>query len=62
MRPAVAAHPGANAKPVKIVFNDADMQRLTSVAYPLLMTLREDQRRQALRLAQAMGFETAGAY
>ena len=57
-----AAQPGANGKPVKMIIHDADMQRLTSVAFPLLMALREDQRRDALRLAQAMGFETVGAY
>jgi hypothetical protein len=57
-----AAHTGANGKPVKMIIHDADMQRLTSVAFPLLMTLREDQRRDALKLAQAMGFETVGAY
>jgi hypothetical protein len=57
-----AAAPAAKGKPVKMVVNDADMQRLTSVAFPLLMTLREDQRRDALRLAQAMGFESAGAF
>ncbi|MGP0091630.1 MAG: hypothetical protein ACLPKB_16955 [Xanthobacteraceae bacterium] len=57
-----AAHTGANGKPIKMIIHDADMQRLTSVAFPLLMTLREDQRRDALRLAQAMGFETVGAY
>lgn len=61
LRPGVV-HPGANGKPVKMIIHDADMQRLTSVAFPLLMTLREDQRRDALRLAQAMGFETVGAY
>ena len=57
-----AAQPGANGKPAKMIVHDADMQRLTSVAFPLLMALREDQRRDALRLAQAMGFETVGAY
>jgi len=61
LRPA-AAQPGANGKPVKMIIHDADMQRLTSVAFPLLMALREDQRRDALRLAQAMGFETVGTY
>jgi hypothetical protein len=61
LRPA-GAHPGANGKPVKMMIHDADMQRLTSAALPLLMALREDQRRDALRLAQAMGFETVGAY
>jgi hypothetical protein len=60
LRPA-AAQPGANG-PVKMIIHDADMQRLTSVAFPLLVALREDQRRDALRLAQAMGFETVGAY
>jgi hypothetical protein len=57
-----AARSGANGKPAKMIIHDADMQRLTSVAFPLLMALREDQRRDALRLAQAMGFETVGAY
>jgi hypothetical protein len=61
LRPA-AAPAGAHGKPIKMIIHDADMQRLTSVAFPLLMTLREEQRRDALRLAQAMGFETAGAY
>jgi hypothetical protein len=61
LRPA-AAPPPANGKPVKMVIDDADMQRLTNVAFPLLMALREDQRRDAMRLAQAMGFQTDRAY
>jgi hypothetical protein len=60
LRPAATAT--TNGKPVKMEIGDADTQRLTSVAFQLLMSLREDQRRDALRLAQAMGFETAGAY
>ncbi len=38
-----------------IVLDQARVQRLAALAMPLLMTLREDQRRQASALARSMG-------
>jgi hypothetical protein len=49
------------AKPGKITIGEADMHRLAAAAFPLLMTLREDQKRDAMQLARAMGLESVAS-
>jgi zinc resistance-associated protein len=37
--------------------NNAQLQRLAAAAMPLIMSLGEDQKREAMKLARAMGLE-----
>ncbi len=53
---AAAAGRGVPKAP-KLVIGDAEMNRLASAAFPLLMTLNEDQKRDAMAFARAMGLE-----
>jgi hypothetical protein len=53
--------PAAAGKPARITLGDADTHRLMSAAFPLLMTMSEDQKRDAMQLARAMGVENVAS-
>jgi hypothetical protein len=52
----LAAHKAAGRKPT-LSLGATDAQRLYWAAGPLIMSLREDQKREVRRLARAMGLE-----
>jgi zinc resistance-associated protein len=45
-----------------ITLNAAGMRRLSSAALPLIKSLDEDQKRDAMEVARAMGFKLASAF
>jgi hypothetical protein len=47
----------AAGKLPKLTIGEADMNRLASAAFPLMMTLNEEQKRDAAQFARAMGLE-----
>jgi zinc resistance-associated protein len=45
-----------------ITLNAASMRRLSSAALPLIKSLDQDQKRDAMEVARAMGFKLASAF
>ena len=54
---AVVAASGRGTGKPKLVIGDEEMSRLASAAFPLLMTLNEDQKRDAMQFARAKGLD-----
>ena len=52
---------GARAGAPPIDVNSAEVQQLISAAMPLLMTLREDQKREVRQLARVIGLESVAS-